>query len=271
MISRQPIQVLALVACIALLAPAPAESSTDGYQLLQQAYEDFRSGNTDASRVAARKALTTGLSNDDSNLIGGALTALCRLALRDNDASAISELTTEMEKVALRAGEPRWHVYATHMRAELARMNGRLDEADALYVESLNLATRIGLVGMVAAENFNRSFISVARGDLDSAREQVVEHFRVSALSNDGSPGAYGLIALANLLAARDQFEQAAVVVFATRRIFDEQGIVPDPADATPLQNTEALIAERLSKEALANAQELARDMSVPGLIDKYL
>ena len=269
MITRQSIFVLVVLTCCAL--PAAAESSADGYQLLDRSYADFRAGNSEDSRLAAEQALSIGLSNADTDIVGGALTALCRLALRDNDASAIDKLTTELRSIAISSGNPKWHVYGTHMRAELARMNGRLDEADDLYRESLELATQIGLVGMVAAENFNRSFISVAKGDLDQARAQINEHFRVSASGNNGSPGAYGLIALANLLAARDELEQAAVVVFATQRIFYEQGIVPDPADAAPLQKTESIVSERLSKEALANAQTLAGTVSVQDLIDTYL
>ncbi len=245
--------------------------SSNAQQLLEKAYVDFRSGNSEASRLAARQALSIGLSNADYDIVGGALTALCRLALRDNDAAAIDRLTSEMRGIAISSGDAKWHVYGTHMRAELARMNGRLDEADSLYQESLELATQIGLIGMVAAENFNRSFISVAKGDLETATKQVQAYFSVSATRNDGSPEAYGLIALANLLAAREQFEQAAVVVFATHRIFDEQGIVPDPADAAPLQKTHDRVTERLSKEALASARELARDRSVAGLIDAYL
>ncbi len=271
MISRRLVCVVALLAGAALPASAIEMSTADGRELLVKAYEEFRSGNAEASKLAARNALLIGASNSDSDVIGGALTALCRVALRESDASAIDELTAEMQKVALSSGQQKWYVYAIHMRAELARINGRLDEADSLYLESLELSTRIGLTGMVAAENFNRSFVSVARGDLEGATNQVSEFFRVSASRNDGAPDAYGLIALANLLAARERFEQAAVVVFATQRIFDELGIVPDPADAAPLQSTETLVMERLSSDALASAKAHARDASVRTLIDEYL
>lgn len=255
---------------------APPATSTeaaepDPGQLLDMAYSDFRSGDSEASRQSAERALSIGQSKADPDIIGGALAALCRLALRDNDAAAIGELTARMHDVATSSGQEKWDVYAIHMRAELARMNGRLDEADKLYVESLELSRRIGLTGMVAAENFNRSFISVKRGDLEGATEQVREYFAVSARSNNGTPGAYGLIALANLLAAREAFDQAAVVVFAAHRIFGERGIVPDPADAAPLQEVERVVSRRLTEAMLAESSELATNKSVSELVDEYL
>ena len=150
-------------------------------------------------------------------------------------------------------------------------MNGNLDVADALYVESLELSERIGLTGMVSAENFNRSFISAARGELEKAQEQVRAHFAVSAQMNDGVPGAYGLIALANLLAAQGLLEDAAVVTFATRHLFELEGIVPDPADAAPLEAVEAMIRDQLSEAELEQSRNAAAGITVQQLLDRYL
>ena len=258
-----------------LLAAGTAESqeqsASEADQLLDSAYENFRSGNTTESRSAADKALALGLEQENTGIVGRALTALCRLALRDNDAARLDELTGRLAELAEDSGDQRWRVYGIHMQAEMARMNKRLDAADDLYVESLELSQEIGLTGMVAAENFNRSFIAVARGDFDAASAQVGNYFRISADSSDGEPGAYGLIALANLLAARDDLVGAAVVNYSTERIFSELNIIPDPADAAPLKAVADRVLRELSEAELSEARALSEGQSVRSLIARYL
>ncbi len=244
---------------------------TDGNDLLDQAYENFRSGDLDASRSAAEQALSLGTSRDDPDTVGGALTALCRVALRQNEAARIDALTKDLVEMASSTGNGKWRVYATHMRAELARMNGNLDAADGLYSDSLELSKALGLDGMVAAENFNRSFVSAARGELESAREQVHAYFTLTAEMNDGAPDAYGLIALANLLAAEVRLDAAAIVAFAARHLFEDEGIVPDPADEAPLLAVETTVSGHFSESQLAVLRDDAAAASLQQIVDSFL
>ena len=243
----------------------------DGESLIDSAYSAFRAGETERSREIAHKALAVGSASEDTETVGNAFAAFCRLALREANASDLESCTSELAELAQDSAEPKWEVYSIHMRAEFARMNNDLDTADALYLESLNLSEAIGLVGMVAAENFNRSIVSVARGDLTNATRQVGEFFRVTADRDDGEPNPYGLIAFANLLVAREDYTAAAEVSFAAERIFDELGIVPDPADAAPLDAARATIEEQLTELELKEAKEQSAEATTQLLIDQYL
>ncbi len=243
----------------------------DGKALVDSAYKHFRSGEADKSKDLAHKALAIGRAAKDPSITGGALAGFCRLALRAKDEHALASCSSQLTALAQDSADQKWEVYSIHMRAEFARMGNDLATADALYLESLQISEAIGLTGMVAAENFNRSFVSVARGDLDSATQQVREFFRVSATRNDGEPDPYGLIALTNLLVAREQLQAAAEVSFAAQRIFDEKGIVPDPADAQPLEAAREVVASRLTPAELQQANDGAAGVTTQQLIDLYL
>ena len=256
----------------ALNADSPYGSKfLDGQALIDSAYKHFRAGEAAKSKELAHMALAIGRAAGDASIAGGALAAFCRLALRAKDVDALASCSSDLTALAKDSEDQKWQVYSIHMRAEFARMNSDLATADAMYLESLELSKTIGLTGMVAAENFNRSFVSVASSDHDSASEQVREFFRVSATRNDGEPDAYGLIALANLLVAREQLDAAAVVVFAADRIFAEKKIVPDPADAAPFEAARRTIHDRLTQSELQKAKENSLNMITRQLIDKCL
>ncbi len=243
----------------------------DGQALVDAAYKHFRAGEAVRSKQLAHKALAIGRAAGDASVTGGALAGFCRLALRAKDEHALASCSSELTALAQDSADQKWEVYSIHMRAEFARMDNDLATADTLYLRSLELSQSIGLTGMVAAENFNRSFVSVARGELESATQQVREFFRVSATRNDGEPDPYGLIALTNLLVAREQLQAAAEVSFAAQRIFAEKSIVPDPADARPLEAAREVIAQRLTPAELQQARSNSAEMTTPHLIESYL
>ena len=56
-----------------------------------------------------------------------------------------------------------------HLHAQALRLRGDLDEAAALFEQSLALNRRIGDVGMVDVEQYNLGFVNLRRGDAEAA------------------------------------------------------------------------------------------------------
>jgi tetratricopeptide (TPR) repeat protein len=98
-----------------------------------------------------------------------ALTDLARVALRRGDYSRVREYAERAFAGAEALGEDQSLRGPLHMRAAAARMEGRLDEARTLYLESRELNERLGQGVMVAAEDHNLFYVALHSGDRDEA------------------------------------------------------------------------------------------------------
>jgi tetratricopeptide (TPR) repeat protein len=132
------------------------------------------------------------------------------------------------------------------MRAAAARMEGHLDEARALYLESRDLNERLGHDVMVAAEDHNLVHVALSRGD----REEAARRFRSSAewiLGNENTYLRPYSFLDAGVLALHDgDLERAGRLVACAHRIFEETGSIPDPDDAVVLDEAVAQLERQL-------------------------
>lgn len=219
-------------------------------ELYERGLAAFRAGRNEESRRLNEAALEAARDAHDRDLEGQALAGLCRCALRDRDFSQLELLEKELQRIAETRGAKRWTTVATHMRAEMARMEGDLDRAAALYSESMLASEEAGNVPMVAAEAFNLTLLEVARGRPVHARAHLRRHLDLQRALPHDDPDPYGLIAVAALLALEGAHRRAAVVAAACRRLLRERDVVPDPADEASLAQ-----AERTSRASLARAE----------------
>ena len=240
-------------------------------KMLNEAYQQFKEGNDDASIMLANKVLDIGRETNNDTLIGGALSSLCRNAQRTLDTIRLAELSKELEQLSISSGDQKWLMKRAHMNAEMWRLIGNMERAEAFYNESMRISSSIGAKGMFTIDHFNKSFVSTATGDYAEANRLIAKYYALRKEADSTSEDAYGLIALAYLLEQKGNYKGAHEVAVVTRRLFEEQNLFPEPPDEKPLLMVEAKVAKMLAAEVLEKISTASMTQSVNGLLEKYL
>ncbi|MCE2613934.1 hypothetical protein LVD13_13230 [Flavobacteriaceae bacterium D16] len=248
-----------------------ATIAEEGYKAIDSAYVEFRAGNNEASKSISHQVLTNARDISNDSLAGRALMSLCRTALRDRDTIALQDYSVQLADLTEKTGQDVWMMVRAHMNAEMNRMQGNLDEAAALYDESMAIAKSIGSLGMYAAEHFNKSFIAVEQGEFEEAAKLIKGYFDIMKERNPDREDAYGLIALVNFLSKQDDLQGAATVAYTARRLFEQENIVPDPADETPMAAAELRVEKELALKVRDSILENTKTLKVSNLLERYL
>jgi tetratricopeptide (TPR) repeat protein len=205
----------------------------------------FRQGDADAAEQAFLKRLHLAQRHGDARKLVDAFADLSRIALRRGDFAAVRDYA-ERGFAAATGLEPAATRMPLHMRAAAARMEGHLDEARDLYLESRELNDRLGNRAMVAAEDHNLIYIALHSGDRDEAERR----FRASSdwiFANDNAYLRPYSFLDAGVLAIHDgDLERAGRLVAVAQRIFEEMDSIPDPDDRVELDTALARLHEEL-------------------------
>ena len=260
---------------------APAASNTleitdtaemvNPHKMLNDAYQQFKEGNDDESIMIANKVLEIGRETNNDTLIGGALSSLCRNAQRTLDTVRLAELSKELKQLSISSGDQKWMMKRAHMNAEMWRLIGNMERAEAFYNESMAISSSIGATGMFTIDHFNKSFVSTETGDYVEANRLIAKYYALRREADSTSEDAYGLIALAYLLEQKGNYNGAHEVAVVTRRLFVEQNLFPEPPDEKPLLMVEAKVIQILADEVLEEIRTTSVSQSVNGLLEKYL
>ncbi|MBL4702997.1 MAG: hypothetical protein JKY54_00625 [Flavobacteriales bacterium] len=240
-------------------------------ELLKQAYQQFKEGNDEASIQLANKVMLIGRKTNNYDLIGNALASLCRNSQRSQDTTRLAELSQQLVKLSELSGDQKWMMKRAHMNAEMWRLIGNMDRAEAFYDESMRISFEINATGMYTIDHFNKSFVSTAKGDFETARELISKYYELRKEADPTSEDAYGLIALAYLLEQEEDYQGAHEVAVVTRRLFKEQNLFPEPPDEKPLLMVEAKVVEMLTSEGQEQIRAASLTQSVTSLVEKYL
>lgn len=240
-------------------------------EMLKQAYQYFKEGNDSLSIRIAQKVLVIGRETDNDTLVGDALSSLCRNAQRTMDTSRLAELSAELEALAESSGDQKWMMKRAHMNAEMWRLVGDLDRAEAYYDESMRISSAIGASGMFMIDHFNKSFVSTAKGNFAEANELIKKYYELRKEADPESEDAYGLIALAYLLEQKGNYAGAHEVALVTRRLFEEQNVFPEPPDEKPLIAVEEKVQSELDSETMKKNLGASEELTVTDLLEKYL
>ena len=245
--------------------------TTSPKEKLSQAYQLFKEGNDEESIKLANEVLEIGRTTKNDTLIGKALTSLCRNSQRKLDTLRLAELSEELVDLAESSGEQKWLMYRAHMNAEMWRLIGNMDRAEDFYNESMRISFEIDAIGMYTIDHFNKSFVSVAKGDFESANQLIKAYYQLRKEEGEETEDAYGLIALAYLLEQQENYEGAHEVATVTRRLFKAQNIFPEPPDEKPLLMVEAKVKDVLEDSKLEEISSNSIALSVSDLLEKYL
>tara|TARA_B110001469_G_C9648779_1_gene329892 strand:+ start:11648 stop:12496 length:849 start_codon:yes stop_codon:yes gene_type:complete len=240
-------------------------------EMLSQAYQLFKEGDDEGSIQLANTVLKIGKETKNDTLIGKALTSLCRNAQRKLDTARLGELSNQLVDLATYSGDQKWLMYRAHMNAEMWRLIGNMNRAEAFYNESMKISFETGSIGMYTIDHFNKSFVSTAKGDFETAKELIKKYYQLRAEANKDPEDAYGLIALAYLLEQQKNYEEAHEIATVTRRLFKEQNLFPEPPDEKPLLLVEAKAKEMLNQETLDEISSNSESQTVSSLLEKYL
>jgi tetratricopeptide (TPR) repeat protein len=185
-----------------------------------------------------------------------ALTDLARVALRRGDYSGVREYADRAYAAAEAVGEDETFRGPLHMRAAAARMEGRLDEARALYLESRERNERLGQEVMVAAEDHNLFYVALHSGDRDEAGRRFSSSSEWILANENAYMRPYTFLD-AGVLALHDgDLERAGRLVAYAQCIFEETGSIPDPDDAVELDDAVARLRQELEARFDAVAAE---------------
>ena len=240
-------------------------------EMLSQAYQLFKEGDDEGSIQLANTVLKIGKETKNDTLIGRALTSLCRNAQRKLDTARLGELSDQLVDLATSSGDQKWLMYRAHMNAEMWRLIGNMNRAEAFYNESMKISFETGSMGMYTIDHFNKSFVSTAKGDFETTKELIKKYYQLRAEANKDPEDAYGLIALAYLLEQQKNYEEAHEIATVTRRLFKEQNLFTEPPDEKPVLLVEAKAKERLNQETLDEISSNSESQTVSSLLEKYL
>jgi len=229
----------------------------------------FRQGELDAAERAFSERFNLLAGTDQQRDLADACADMARVALRRGDFAKVRSYA-EQGYVAARDVGPEAILMPLHMRAAAARMEGRYDEARALYLESRDLNERFGKGGNVAGEDHNLMYVALHSGD----RAEAEKRFRSSSewifAHEDAYLRPYAFLD-AGVLAIHDgDLERGARLVARAERIFQESGSIPDPDDRVELDDSIARLRKELGSRfegawaegremSLGEAQALAR------------
>ncbi len=194
----------------------------------------FRQGDLDAANQAFQQRLKLVTADGDRRALADAFADLARIALRGGDFDTVRDYA-ERGYAAAEGLEPEAIRGPLHMRAAAARMQGRLDEARALYLRSREINVLIGNHLNVAVEDHNLVYVALHSGD----RAEAELRFRASSawiFANDNAYLKPYALLDAGVLALHDgDLERACRLLAVANRIFEETESIPDPDDRVEL------------------------------------
>ncbi len=229
----------------------------------------FRQGDVEAAERAFLQRLELVEHDGTQAELAEAFTDLARIALRRGDFAEVRRYAERGHAVAEGLG-PQAIRGPIHMRAAAARMEGRLDEARALYLESRALSEGLGNALGVAVEDHNLVYVALHSGD----REEAGRRFRRSSewiFANDNAYMRPYAFLDAGILALHDgDLERAGRLVACAQRIFEDTDSIPDPDDRVELDDAIVRLKNQLGDRfdavwldgrsvSLDEAQTLAR------------
>jgi tetratricopeptide (TPR) repeat protein len=222
----------------------------------------FRQGDAEAAERAFLERLALVQNEGPQRELVDALSDLARIALRRGDFAGVRRYA-ERGHAAAEGLEREAIRMPLHMRAAAARMEGRLDEARALYLESRALNESLGNKANVAGEDHNLIYVALHSSDRDEAKQR----FRASSewiFANDNAylrPYAFldaGIIALYD-----GDLERAGRLVSCAQRIFEDTDAIPDPDDHVELDDAVVRLRRELGERfdpVWAEGRALSRD-----------
>jgi tetratricopeptide (TPR) repeat protein len=202
----------------------------------------FRLGALGDSRAQSQAALDTARLVSDREAEGLAHLGLSRVALSDGDALAVGNHAAAARAALLELGAS-YAPSPLHMLAQAARLTGALDDAAALFAESLARNRALGDEGMVVAEHHNLGHVELRRGRVDDAERHFCEAEALAGDTDDPYDLALRALNAAAIAHARGESARAKALLAEARTILARDGTVLAVDDQRELESLERQLA----------------------------
>jgi hypothetical protein len=183
----------------------------------------FRLGAIEDSRAQSQAALDAARLVSDREAEGLAHLGLSRVALSDGDALATGGHAAAA-RAALRDLGESYQQSSVHMLAQAARLGGALDDAAALFSESLACNIALGDRVMVLVEHHNLGHVELRRGHVDAAERHFAETEALAGDTDDPYDLALRAFNAAALAHARGDSARAKALLAEARIILARDG-----------------------------------------------
>jgi len=222
-----------------LAAPgAPAPSRFRALALYGDGLLAFRLGALADSRARSQAALDMAALVSDQEAQGLAHLGLSRVALSDGDALATGSHAAAA-RAALRELGAAYQQSSSHLLAQAARLGGALDDAAALFAESLACNLALGDRGMVVVEHHNLGHVELRRGHVDAAERHFAEAEALAGDTEDPYDLALRAFNTAAITHARGDSARARALLAQAREILARTGTVLAVDDQRELEGLE--------------------------------
>ncbi len=200
----------------------PEPSAGRGNALWVAAMLALDQGDITGAEAAAEEARQLGERFRDARAWGGGLVFLGAAQVLRGHPEVAEQLFDEA--LSLAGNEPRVAVAALSRSGEAAGHRGDLAAATKRFSECLAICTDHGESWIRAATLCNWALIAFRHGDLETAKEKVLEALRLKRACHDRSAMAVCLELLAWIAAAESEHERAAYLLGAANSARAEVG-----------------------------------------------
>ncbi len=153
--------------------------------------------------------------------------------------------------------------FALNNRGEVARVQGRYDEARRYYLQSEALLRQMGDVGDLARLVHTLAYIAQHQGDIGEAEARFRESLAMFLKFGNRRGVAECLAGLAGLRAELGLPRRGAALMAAAAKIQDESGAAWWPADRVEIERSSAAMRAALDDQAYADARQTGRSMTL--------
>jgi hypothetical protein len=222
----------------------------------------FRLRQQEVAHARTREALTLARQLEDTDMIAFALTALARIALRDEDHDSVSRHATEAMAIYLNElDDPEGAAYARHMLAYSASMQSAWRRSAELYEENLRVFGEAANLYMVAVETGNLAGVEIRAGNLARGKELSREYLKLVIELEDELSLAYAILGFGQLAAEDHAYERAVQFLAASEAVLKGLGTTWDPGAEKDFVLYRERAISALSKADFEAAWERGRTM----------
>jgi non-specific serine/threonine protein kinase len=207
------------------------------------------------ARVHLEESSTIAREIGDESLLASITTTLALAALGQDDHVAARTYFEGAIILSRASGNKRELSVSLNGLGQLNRMEGALDEAEALYQQALGLMRELGDRESTAVMLLNLAIVSIGRGSGTQVREILQDVLAISIEMQSKPTGQCALDVCAGLAALRGEWKRAARFFGTVEAQTAQGGYHRDPADEAFLAPLITRARARLGTESFNDAE----------------
>ncbi len=232
------------------------------FQIHEVAYiEAFLKGE-DAADDHCTQLFVIAEASGSNDLLARALTARCRLGLRDEDAASVEADARALADVAAELGDNIHAGFAPHMVANLREMQHRPADAIELFTESSQLFADAGAEHLVLTEVFNLAACHLDVGQTTEARNRFDQTYRLMQQLGNNHIEPELLSSLAALVTEEGDSDVAALLIGASEAAQQRHSRVLYPMEAKAAKHTRLRLEENLGDEGFEEQRSAGLELT---------